>query len=226
MIPFHNDFQSKNPKTNFSRWSPNVHPQLPLLLVLIVTIGLIFSGCGQSAVAETEGTEAPKEVPSEAANAGSSAASVPSELKPEAEPSQAIEDMAIQVFAVEASLGENYYQHVKVDLDEDGAAETLVWLYGANFTTSKGDALMILKSDGSLLQAFHTVHAPMTLSDKKAGQYRSFYMYSENGKYARFDFGIQYPEVMEMACEVDYEAVEGAEIFQSLSGDTAHPILF
>jgi hypothetical protein len=177
-------------------------------------------------VAEIEGTEVPKEVPSEAANAGSSAASVPSELKPEAEPSQAIEDMAIQVFAIEASLGENYYQHVKVDLNEDGAAETLVWLYGANFTTSKGDALMILKSDGSLLQAFHTVHVPMTLSDEKAGQYRSFYMYSENGKYARFDFGIQYPEVMEMACEVDYEAVEGTEIFQGLGGDAAHPILF
>jgi hypothetical protein len=226
LIPQHFDFKEKHPKTYFSRWSPNSQPRLPLLWLLIVTIGLTFSACGQSAVAETEVTEVPMEPASEASNAEVSEASVPSELKPEAEPSQAIEDMAIQVFAIEASLGENYYQHVKFDLDEDGAAETLVWLYGANFTTSKGDALMILKSDGTLLQAFHTVHAPMTLSDEKAGQYRSFYMYSENGKYARFDFGIQYPEVMEMACEVDYEAVEGTEIFQGLGGDAAHPVLF
>jgi len=226
LIPQHFDFKEKHPKTYFSRWSPNSQPRLPLLWLLIVTIGLTFSACGQSAVAETEVTEVPMEPASEASNAEVSEASVPSELKPEAEPSQAIEDMAIQVFAIEASLGENYYQHVKFDLNEDGAAETLVWLYGANFTTSKGDALMILKSDGSLLQDFHTVHAPMTLSDEKAGQYRSFYMYSENGKYARFDFGIQYPEVMEMACEVDYEAVEGTEIFQGLGGDAAHPILF
>lgn len=226
MIPFHIDFQEKNPKTSFSRWSLNPHHRLPLLFVLMIIVGLIFFGCGQSGVAETEAAELFVEAASEGAKAEVSEASGLTELKPEAEPSQAIEDMAIQVFAIEASLGENYYQHIKVDLNEDGAAETLVWLYGANFTTSKGDALMILKSDGTLLQAFHTVHTPMTLSDEKAGQYRSFYMYSENGKYARFDFGIQYPEVMEMACEVDYEAVEGTEIFQGLGGDAAHPVLF
>lgn len=226
MIPNHVDFKAKNQKANFSRWSPNPQHRLPLLLVLIITIGLIFSGCELSGVSGNEVTEVPVEAALEGAKAEVSEASGLTDLKPEAEPSQTIEDMAIQVFAIEASLGENYYQHVKVDLDEDGAAETLVWLYGANFTTSMGDALMILKSDGTLLQAFHTVHMPMTLSDEKAGQYRSFYMYSENGKYARFDFGIQYPEVMEMACEVDYESVEGTEIFQGLGGDAAHPILF
>ena len=226
MIPNHVDFKAKNQKANFSRWSPNPHHRLPLLLVLIITIGLIFAGCGQSGVAEAETAEVPVEAALEGAKAEVSEASGLTDLKPEAEPSQTIEDMAIQVFAIEASLGENYYQHIKVDLDEDGAAETLVWLYGANFTTSMGDALMILKSDGTLLQAFHTVHVPITLSGEKAGQYRSFYMYSENGKYARFDFGIQYPAVMEMACEVDYESVEGTEIFQGLGGDAAHPILF
>lgn len=226
MIPYYKDFQEKNPKTSFSRWSPKPHHRLHLVLVLIVIIGLNLSGCGQSGVAETEVAEEPVEAASGAAEVEASAAPVPSELEPETEPSQTIEDMAIQVYAIEASLGENYYQHVKIDLNEDGNPETLVWLYGANFTTSKGDALMILKSDGSLLQAFHTVHAPITVSGEKAGQYRSFYMYSENGNYARFDFGIRYPEVMEMACEVDYEAVEGTEIFQGLGGDAAHPVLF
>jgi len=226
LIPYHKDFQEKNPKTSFSRWSPNPQHRLLLLLVLVVTIGLILFGCGQSGVAEKGVTEVTVEAASGSAEVEASSAPVPLELKPETKPSQVIEDMAIQVFAIEASLGENYYQHVKVDLNEDGNPETLVWLYGANFTTTKGDALMILKSDGTLLQAFHTVHAPITLSGEKSGQYRSFYMYSENGKYARFDFGIQYPEVMEMACEVDYEAVEGTEIFQGLGGDAAHPVLF
>jgi len=224
LIPQQNDFQIKSSKTKLCRWSPKSHLHLTLLLLMIVTIGLNLSGCRQSDMAtasellETKGQET--------ATAEAPESPAPSEIQTGAEPSQAIEDMAIQVFAVEASLGENFYEVVKADLDKDGASETLVWLYGANFTTQKGDALMILKSDDTLLQAFHTVHTPITLSDEKTGQYRSFYMYSENGKYARFDFGIQYPEVMEMAAEVDYEAVEGIEIFQGLGGDAAHPILF
>lgn len=224
MIQKYDDLQVKSPKTIFCRWSPKPHPHLLLLLLLIVTIGLILSGCRQGEVASA--SAAPEAETSETEKVEATETSAPPELQPGAEPSQTIEDMAIQVFAIEASLGENFYEVVKTDLSEDGTEETLVWLYGANFTTSKGDALMILKSDGTLLQAFHTVHTPITLSREKTGQYRSFYMYSENGKYARFDFGIQYPEVMEMAVEVDYDVVEGDEIFQGLGEDTAHPILF
>lgn len=193
------------------RWSPNpTHAPFSLMLLIALT-ALSFIGCGQAV--ETGKLQASTDAPS-------------MRTLPETEPSQSIEDMAVHAFAIEASLGENHYQYVKVDLDDDSAPETLVWLYGANFTSAKGDALMILRPDGTLLQSFHGIHTPITISKDKKGLYRSFYMYSENGNYARFDAGLQYPEVKDMAVEVGYEDVEGQEIFNDLEEDSAHPFDF
>ncbi|SCZ81937.1 hypothetical protein [Acidaminobacter hydrogenoformans] len=217
-LPFRNCAASlPDSEKVFCRWSPDRPRTAPALLLLIFTFSLLFSGCGQTAEAE---------VMEDNTSAVASFETALDSLPNEPEPSQAIEDMAVQAFAIEASLGENHYQYVYVDLDDDGALETLVWLYGANFTSTKGDALMILRPDGTLLQAFHAVHTPVTVSEEMKGRYRSFYMYSADGKYARFDFVLQYPEVMEMATEVGYDAVEGREAFLGLEGDVAHPILF
>ena len=198
-------------------------------LFLLLTALLIFSGCKNDAfenpfpenetsalVQETEAGKQPSEVSFEK----------PQSPALEAQPSQAIEDLAVQVFSIEASLGENFYQYAQLDLNGDGLKETMVWLYGANFSSGQGDAIMILRSDGELLQAFHALHTPVTVSSEPLGSYRSFYVYSENGKYARFDFSHEYPDSAEMACEVPFEAIRGVTLFEGHEEDPIHPLFF
>ena len=198
-------------------------------LFLLLAALLIFSGCKNEARENTSSENETSALVQETVTGKQ-----PSEVsleKPqspalEAQPSQAIEDLAVQVFAIEASLGENFYQYAQLDLNGDGLKETLVWLYGANFSSGQGDAIMILRSDGGLLQAFHALHTPVVVSQESPGAYRSFYVYSENGKYARFDFSHQYPNSAEMACEVAFESVRGITLFSGHDEDPAHPLFF
>lgn len=208
--------------------APKAQKRATWLLLLLAAL-LIFSGCRNEArenpPSEEETTALEQEAEAESPEA------VVSEDEPQsvalaARPSQAIEDLAVQVFAIEASLGENFYQYAQLDLNGDGMEETLVWLYGANFSSGQGDAMMILRPDGGLLQAFHTLHTPVTVSSEPMGAYRSFYVYSENGKYARFDFSHQYPESPEMACEVAFESVQGITLFSGHEEDPVHPLFF
>lgn len=183
------------------------------LISCLIMMALLFGGCDQ---------KAQKSVTEE--NEGD-ANLVLNGLQSEREPNEAIEDMAVQVFQIEATLGENYYQYARVDLNRDGNEEILVWLYGANFSSGEGDGLMLLSAEGALIQAFHSIHAPITISHSETGRYRSFYMYNKEGRYARFDFGIQYPAEMDLAAEVSFSDLEGEVVFESLEDDVCHLFL-
>lgn len=77
--------------------------------------------------------------------------------------------------------GQTRYYYNYIDLNDDGRAETIVYLVGPEFSGTGGSSALILSADNSIVSKLTLVRAPVLVSQHKTGAWKDLVLRVSGG---------------------------------------------